>query len=195
MVFFPSTVHYELSLSLFVWGLGLATGFQYAKNHTNFFQIKMQPTSRVGGFEAVNNAVEPTDVFCGLASLIVEGRMPRKDGRGYGEGPHVPQNKALISSRHDCSDENYMVIFQIFSIMQLVICVSRRSRWGRVMTEFAGLVLNLALKCEISKKFLASTKVFSFSFSPLFSRCFTADTEIDRDELNFLRVTKIVSPL
>ena len=64
----------------------------------------MQPTSRVvGAFEGANNASsEPPDVFCGLASLIVEGRIPRNDGRGYGEGPHVPQtaSKSLIS-RHD----------------------------------------------------------------------------------------------
>ena len=53
---------------------------------------------------------EPPDVFCGLASLIVEGRVPKNDGRGYGEGPHVPPtgSKAL-SLRHECSDENNTV--------------------------------------------------------------------------------------
>lgn len=75
----------------------------------------MQPTSRVvvGGFEVAktsSNSSEPPDVFCGLASLIVEGRVPKTDGRGYGEGPHAPQtaNKSL-SLRHECSDENNMV--------------------------------------------------------------------------------------
>ena len=63
----------------------------------------MQPTSRVvGAFEGANNpSSEPPDVFCGLASLIVEGRIPRNDGRGYGEGPHVPQTASkALSSRH-----------------------------------------------------------------------------------------------
>jgi hypothetical protein len=75
----------------------------------------MQPTSRCGGFEAANTAAEPPDVFCGLASLLVEGRVPRNDGRGYGEGPHVPQttggSKPLGGSRHECSVENNMVSF------------------------------------------------------------------------------------
>ena len=72
----------------------------------------MQPTSRVGGFEVGSPTIEPTDVFCGLASLIVEGRMPRNDRRGYGEGPHVPPpvTKPLSSaSRHECSEENNLV--------------------------------------------------------------------------------------
>ena len=81
----------------------------------------MQPTSRVvGAFEGANNASsEPPDVFCGLASLIVEGRIPRNDGRGYGEGPHVPQtaSKSLIS-RHECCNENNVV--SIFFI--IVLC-------------------------------------------------------------------------
>jgi len=74
----------------------------------------MQPTSRVGtAFEGSNSprgpsgASEPPDVFCGLASLIVEGRIPRNDGRGYGEGPHVPQTASKsLSSRHECCNEN-----------------------------------------------------------------------------------------
>ena len=75
----------------------------------------MQPTSRVvGPFEGVTGGTsgsnEPPDVFCNLASLIVEGRMPRHDGRGYGEGPHVPQKASKnLGSRHECSDENSMV--------------------------------------------------------------------------------------
>ena len=77
----------------------------------------MQPTSRVGtAFEGSNSprgpsgASEPPDVFCGLASLIVEGRIPRNDGRGYGEGPHVPQTASKsLSSRHECCNENNVV--------------------------------------------------------------------------------------
>ena len=72
----------------------------------------MQPTSRVvGAFEGANNpSSEPPDVFCGLASLIVEGRIPRNDGRGYGEGPHVPQTASkALTSRHECRDENNVV--------------------------------------------------------------------------------------
>ena len=79
--------------------------------------IIMQPTSRVGtAFEGSNSprgpsgASEPPDVFCGLASLIVEGRIPRNDGRGYGEGPHVPQTASKsLSSRHECCNENNVV--------------------------------------------------------------------------------------
>ena len=72
----------------------------------------MQPTSRVGvAFEGANSpSSEPPDVFCGLASLIVEGRIPRNDGRGYGEGPHVPQTASKsLSSRHECCNENNVV--------------------------------------------------------------------------------------
>ena len=70
----------------------------------------MQPTSRVGGFEVTNNAAdsETPDVFCGLASLIVEGRLPRHDGRGYGEGTHVPIG-TKGPRHHVCSEENTMV--------------------------------------------------------------------------------------
>ena len=78
----------------------------------SIFRLKMQPTSRVGGFEVGSPTIEPTDVFCGLASLIVEGRMPKNDRRGYGEGPHVPPpvTKPLSSaSRHECSEENNLV--------------------------------------------------------------------------------------
>ena len=82
----------------------------------------MQPTSRVGtAFEGSNSprgpsgASEPPDVFCGLASLIVEGRIPRNDGRGYGEGPHVPQTASKsLSSRHECCNEN--------NVVSLIIC-------------------------------------------------------------------------
>ncbi len=72
----------------------------------------MQPTSRCSGFEVRTEAAEPPDVFCDLASLIVEGRVPRVDGRGYGEGPHVPQNSGkplLGQQRHICSEESIMV--------------------------------------------------------------------------------------
>ena len=84
-----------------------------SKNDVFEFQVRnMQPTSRVGGFEVGSPTIEPTDVFCGLASLIVEGRMPKNDRRGYGEGPHVPPpvTKPLSSaSRHECSEENNLV--------------------------------------------------------------------------------------
>ena len=84
----------------------------------------MQPTSRVGtAFEGSNSprgpsgASEPPDVFCGLASLIVEGRIPRNDGRGYGEGPHVPQTASKsLSSRHECCNENNVVSLKIYEI-------------------------------------------------------------------------------
>ena len=69
----------------------------------------MQPTNRVSGFEASNNAdYEAPDVFCGLASLIVEGRLPRYGGRGYGEGTHVPIG-TKGHRHHVCSEENTMV--------------------------------------------------------------------------------------
>ena len=69
----------------------------------------MQPTNRVSGFEAANNAdYEAPDVFCGLASLIVEGRLPRYGGRGYGEGTHVPIG-TKGHRHHVCSEENTMV--------------------------------------------------------------------------------------
>lgn len=68
----------------------------------------MQPTNRVSGFEVANNAdYEAPDVFCGLASLIVEGRLPRNDGRGYGEGTHVPIG-TKGPRHHVCSEENTM---------------------------------------------------------------------------------------
>ena len=61
---------------------------------------------------------EPPDVFCGLASLIVEGRVPRrdggKDGRGvyHEEGPHALKHYGPNSSLfhgHLCSADDYMV--------------------------------------------------------------------------------------
>ena len=64
---------------------------------------------------------EPPDVFCGLASLIVEGRVPRPDGfkdggRGgpyHGEGPHALKHHGPggnILHGHVCSVDDYMVI-------------------------------------------------------------------------------------
>ncbi len=69
---------------------------------------------------------EPTpDVFCGLGSLIVEGRVPSGNGeRGFVEGPHVPQpapaaavkgavaTKAAVQKRHQCSSDDYLVSLQ-----------------------------------------------------------------------------------
>ena len=61
---------------------------------------------------------EPPDVFCGLASLIVEGRVPRtdvgKDGRGvhHEEGPHAMKHygpSGNLLHGHVCSADNYMV--------------------------------------------------------------------------------------
>jgi len=52
---------------------------------------------------------EPPEVFCVLGSLIVEGRVPVKDDRGFGEGPHVPFPRALANVRHECNAENFMV--------------------------------------------------------------------------------------
>ncbi len=53
-------------------------------------------------------ACEPPEVFCGLGSLIVEGRVPIQGSeRGFGEGPHVPL--AATKSRHECSVERQMV--------------------------------------------------------------------------------------
>ena len=62
-----------------------------------------------------SSATSPTmemtpDVFCNLGSLIVEGRVPRGHGRGFGEGPHVPPPYgAGAFNRHECSEESYMV--------------------------------------------------------------------------------------
>ena len=51
---------------------------------------------------------EPPEVFCGLGSLIVEGRVPLQGHeRGFGEGPHVPHPAA--KHRHECSQDSYMV--------------------------------------------------------------------------------------
>ena len=66
---------------------------------------------------ASDAADQPPDVFCGLGSLIVEGRLPISDqvggdggGRGYREGPHVPPPPGSITGhRHECHEENYMV--------------------------------------------------------------------------------------
>ena len=62
---------------------------------------------------------EPPDVFCGLASLIVEGRVPRteggKDGRGvhHEEGPHALKHYGPSGNQlhgHVCSSDNFVVI-------------------------------------------------------------------------------------
>ena len=94
----------------------------------------MQPTSRVvGAFEGANNASsEPPDVFCGLASLIVEGRIPRNDGRGYGEGPHVPQTASKsLSSRHECCNENNVVSISYFEVLKKMSTYAMA--WGFMM--------------------------------------------------------------
>lgn len=42
---------------------------------------------------ADENEPDPLDVFCDLATLILEARFPGRGGntsRGYGEGPHCP---------------------------------------------------------------------------------------------------------
>lgn len=41
---------------------------------------------------ADENEPDPLDVFCDLATLILEARFPGRgdSGRGYGEGPHCP---------------------------------------------------------------------------------------------------------
>ena len=54
---------------------------------------------------------DPPDVFCSLGSLIVEGRVPANDDRGYGEGPHVPPSRNVPIPRHECSEDNFMVCF------------------------------------------------------------------------------------
>ena len=60
---------------------------------------------------------DPPDVFCSLGSLIVEGRVPSKDDRGYAEGPHVPPPRNIPIGRHECTSDNFMVIiFNFFLI-------------------------------------------------------------------------------
>jgi hypothetical protein len=68
-------------------------------------------TNKCGGHES-------PDVFCGLASLIVEGRVPRtdvgKDSRGvhHEEGPHALKHygpSGNLLHGHVCSADNYMV--------------------------------------------------------------------------------------
>ena len=65
---------------------------------------------------------EPPEVFCSLGSLIVEGRVPTRDDRGYGEGPHVPPRGGMGGQRqskapaHECSEEEYMVSLRIRSL-------------------------------------------------------------------------------
>ena len=65
---------------------------------------------------------EPPDVFCGLGSVIVEGRVPRKevgkDGHGvhHEEGPHALKHfgpSGSINRGHVCCSNNYMVIFSV----------------------------------------------------------------------------------
>ena len=127
--------------------------------------IIMQPTSRVGtAFEGSNSprgpsgASEPPDVFCGLASLIVEGRIPRNDGRGYGEGPHVPQTASKsLSSRHECCNENNVVSskFWIKNISSIIFGV------------FWPFWLILAMRIlERVQPFCTSFKYWDFIFFP-----------------------------
>jgi hypothetical protein len=54
---------------------------------------------------------DPPDVFCSLGSLIVEGRVPSNDDRGYAEGPHVPPPRNIPIGRHECSEDHFMVTF------------------------------------------------------------------------------------
>ena len=71
---------------------------------------------------------EPPDVFCGLASLIVEGRVPRpdggKDGRGvhHEEGPHSLKHYGpggSVLHGHQCSSDDYMVNIPIFEYLEV----------------------------------------------------------------------------
>ena len=106
----------------------------------------MQPTSRVSGFESTNNAdYEPSDVFCGLASLIVEGRLPRHDGRGYGEGTHVPIG-TKGPRHHVCSEENTMVRFEAESRPSNDILTSSLSKRQRKPPMRVGIRVGPILK-------------------------------------------------
>ncbi|XP_059078940.1 atos homolog protein A-like isoform X2 [Tigriopus californicus] len=61
--------------------------------------------------ERNDSGLEPPDVFCGIGSLIVEGRVPhRTNERGFKEGPHVPPLGGGLrqSYPHLCSGEEYM---------------------------------------------------------------------------------------
>ena len=70
---------------------------------------------------------EPPDVFCGLGSLIVEGRVPRTEveKEGYGvhheEGPHALKHfgpSGGINRSHVCYSHNYMVNCNIIIFYQ-----------------------------------------------------------------------------
>lgn len=50
--------------------------------------------------------MDPAEMFVGLATLIVEGRVPG-GGRGYGEGPHCP-SPAASACRHECDPRAFL---------------------------------------------------------------------------------------
>ncbi|XP_046399502.1 uncharacterized protein LOC124165983 [Ischnura elegans] len=55
---------------------------------------------------SVVEEVDPAESFVGLATLIVEGRVPG-GARGYGEGPHSPPATAS-ASRHECDPRAFL---------------------------------------------------------------------------------------
>ena len=69
------------------------------------------PSTPPSTSSSLEDCLEPPDVFCNLGCLIVEGRVPKGNGRGFGEGPHVPRtgvgNKG--ANKHECSFDSYMV--------------------------------------------------------------------------------------
>lgn len=90
----------------------------------------MQPViSRCSAF----NNPEPPDVFCGLGSLIVEGRVPVNDDRGFGEGPHVPFPKG----RHECAGENSVVSIWILAHIFVAMDIWLICKWVFIILDIA----------------------------------------------------------
>ena len=91
------------------------TGQQPGRGSSDPAPPPAPPTTARGTLGKATPPEEPShelpDVFCGLGSLIVEGRLPNiGSDRGYGEGPHVPMPGNLALSRqHECSSTSYMV--------------------------------------------------------------------------------------
>jgi hypothetical protein len=72
-------------------------------------RTEMQPVLRTASVLGDPDRCDPPDVFCSLGSLIVEGRLPSEDDRGYGEGPHVPPARSVGGGRHECSQDHFLV--------------------------------------------------------------------------------------
>ena len=60
---------------------------------------------------SVETDPKPSEVFQGVGRLIIEGRIPGINARGFGEGPHCLHPFQTNGKLHTCTPHNPLVSF------------------------------------------------------------------------------------